>query len=300
MIPAERFSSREHLGQFSNELQTAIVAVRSAFDHISAINVHENAKENSSGVNDYVTLWDKEGQRSIERVLKEKFPNDKILGEESDKLIENPANQDRLWVIDPIDGTANAKAGRHFSFISLGFTQRGESTVGVVLDPYHNELFYAEKGKGAFCNGRQIHVSSSDEPERANINTDMGFINEVSDLHGDMLKMYGSPSRRMMGSAIGGMIEVACGKADLFFYTTIKPWDNAAVFGILREAGAEIKGINGREIDYTSMDVVAGNLKLVADFVNRVGKPLAEQVKDVQAIFLERNQKLKGVVSGIE
>lgn len=299
MIHTETLTPNEHLEQFSPELVTAIGAVRRAYQEISSIDIEKQVELNKGGVNDFVTRWDTEGQRIIEKVLGDKFPHDKILGEESDKLIDNPTEQARLWVIDPIDGTANARAGRRFSFISLGFTQFGESSAGVVLDPYHNEIFYAEKSKGAYCNGRKIVASRAKNPAAANINTDMGFINEVSDLHMDMTSQYGSPSRRLMGSSIGAMLEVASGKADIFFYTTIKPWDNAAVFRILEESGAIVRGIDGRIIDYTSMDIVTGNNFLAQDFIERVGKPNVVRVKNLQKTFLEKNQKLKGIATGL-
>lgn len=114
-----------------------------------------------------------------------------------------------------------------------------------------------------------------------------------------MMSHFGSPSRRMLGSAIGEMLEVATGQADLFFYTTIKPWDNAATFCILNQAGAAIKGLDGREIGFTSMDVVTGHPHLVNHFISQVSKPLLSEIKTVQQTFLEKNPDLKPVVSGI-
>lgn len=102
-----------------------------------------------------------------------------------------------------------------------------------------------------------------------------------------------------MGSSIGEMLEVATGTADIFFYTCIKPWDNAAVFRILEESGATVQGIEGRDINFTSMDVVVGNPILVNDFVERVGKPFKDQTKEVQGIFLQKNPTFSNIVSGL-
>ncbi len=284
---------------FSIELRTAIDAVKKAASEIKNKRISGSEKANAGGINDFVTIWDTIGQKIITSEIKTKFPTDTIIGEESESYPAECVHDERLWVIDPIDGTANARAGRKYSFISLGFVQNGQSVAGVVYDPYHGELFYAESGKGAFLNGQPIHVGKVVDGRQSSINTDMGFINEVSDLHQDILKLYGSPSRRMMGSSIGEMIEVACGKADIFFYTCIKPWDNAAVFCILTEAGAMIRGVDGRAINFTSMDLVAGNPILVADFVERVGAKFAQKVGIVQRKFLSKNPKLVNIVTGL-
>lgn len=185
-------NNSEHLAQFSVELQTAVAAVRKAADKIRQTAIIDTEQEKTGGVNDFVTVWDTVGQQVITDELKAKFPADEILGEESEQHVENPTQQKRLWVIDPIDGTANVKAGRKYSFISLGFVQEGESMAGVVYDPYHDDVYYGEKGNGAFKNGEPIRVSKNTIPEKAAINTDMGFINQVSDLHQNMLQAYGS------------------------------------------------------------------------------------------------------------
>ncbi len=284
---------------FSIELQVAVVAVRKAAVEIQQRNIAGSERNNDGGINDYVTIWDTVGQEMITSEIRSKFPNDTIIGEESPSYSEESVRAERLWVIDPIDGTANARAQRKYSFISLGFIQNGQSAAGVVYDPYHDELFYGESGRGSFMNGQKICVGNVVDGKQSSINTDMGFINEVSDLHQDILKVYGSPSRRMMGSSIGEMIEVACGKADLFFYTCIKPWDNAAVFCILEEAGALIRGVDGRKINFTSMDLVTGNPTLVADFVERVGKIFERKIGTVQRKFLKKNPKLIPIVSGL-
>jgi myo-inositol-1(or 4)-monophosphatase len=291
----------ESRSTLSAELQIAVKAVKKAADAIQKIYIAGTEQIKSGGVNDLVTAWDLAAQQSITDNLMKKFPTDKILGEESEYHGENPARQDRLWVIDPVDGTANAHDGRRYSFISLGFVRNGESLVGVVYDLYHDDLFYAEKEKGSFRNGKPIHISNdpSRSPHNARINTDMGYIASVSDLHGDMLKAHGSPTRRMMGSAVGEMVEIAAGIADLFFYTTLKPWDNAAVFRILKEAGVEVRGTDGRAIDFTAMDVVAGRKDLVEDFVKRVGVPFKEKIKMVQNNFLKKNPEIVDIVSGL-
>lgn len=284
---------------FSVELRVAVSAVRKAALAIQKRNIVGSERMNEGGVNDYVTIWDTIGQEMIVSEIESKFPDDAIIGEESTWYPKECVHAKRLWVIDPIDGTANARAQRKYSFISLGFIRSGQSVSGVVYDPYHDELFYGESGKGAYMNGGKIQVSKNTLSTNSSINTDMGFINEVSDLHQDILKRYGSPSRRMMGSSIGEMIEVACGKADIFFYTCIKPWDNAAAFCILDEAGAMIRGVDGREINFTSMDLVAGNPVLVTDFTQRVGGKFARKVGIVQRKFLRKNPKLVNIVTGL-
>lgn len=171
------------LSQLSPDAQVAVEAVLTAAQALNQINLHNHVTTKQSGVNDFATAWDIEGQQHIIDTIHRYFPDDPILGEESDLLIPQPQNLDRVWVIDPIDGTANARAGRRYSFISLGFIQAGISEVGVVFDPYHHELFYAQKNQGAWKNQTPINISSTSDFSSASVMTDMGFINEVSDLH---------------------------------------------------------------------------------------------------------------------
>ena len=109
------------------------------------------------GVADYVTAVDYEVQQYIRIRLEEQYPHIQFLSEE--KSNDDVDRSGLVWVLDPVDGTTNLIHDYQASVISLALMDKGESVLGMIYDPYMNELFLAEKGKGSFCNGRRIHVS---------------------------------------------------------------------------------------------------------------------------------------------
>ena len=109
------------------------------------------------GASDYVTEVDKSVQSFIQKALQERYPEVQFLGEEKNN--DEIDFSGRVWVLDPVDGTTNLIHDYKRSSISLALMENGRTILGIVYQPYTEEMFYAEKGKGAFLNGRQIHVS---------------------------------------------------------------------------------------------------------------------------------------------
>ncbi|MCX7725423.1 MAG: inositol monophosphatase [Chitinispirillaceae bacterium] len=209
-----------------------------------------------------VTEADFASQDTILKTIKENFPEDKILAEESDK--ENiPLDSPRLWIVDPLDGTTNfAHNIPHFS-ISIAFCEYGKVKCGVVVDPVKSETFSAEEGKGAFCNDERIKVSSTKELKHSVIGT--GFYYERNIL---MIKTLESMRKlleagihgiRRIGSAALDLCYVACGRFDGYFEYQLSPWDFAAGLLILTEAGGKFTDRDGKERGLFSTGVICSN-----------------------------------------
>ena len=219
-----------------------------------------------------VTAADLASEKIIMDAIRANFPSDAILSEETTSTIEDPLQTERLWVIDPIDGTSNFRHERNYSAISIGYIENGEMIMGAVYDPFRDELFYAEKGGGAFVNGNKISVSEQRELSKASVATDNSYDPEGTRRNLEkVLKISPSPWVLMKGSAVLTMCEVAAGRIDVYFHSSLKPWDNAGAFLIAKEAGAEVVDLSGQDTNFLTENAVVGNKQLVTQFVQLVG-----------------------------
>lgn len=216
-----------------------------------------------------VTATDIATEKVVVSIIKEYFPDDAILGEEeTSEKIENPLEQEHLWVIDPIDGTNNFRYDRNFSAVSIGYVTCGVVQLGAIFNPYRNELFFAERGKGAFSNDKKIQMSEQKDLGEACIETGDCYDTEGTRKNlTNVLQLPKTPWVLIRGSAALAMADVACGRLDLFFNRGQRPWDNAAAFLLLEEVGAVIKTLDGTELTIFSPNTVVGNSALVEAFL---------------------------------
>jgi len=184
----------------------------------------------------YVTSAD----MAVETFLREHLPplveNSVFIGEESaDKDYESKYQ----WIVDPIDGTANFIRDIGYSAISAALVRDGEPVLGVVYDPYRDEMFCAEKGSGAFLNGKRIRVSERDLSHSIFCTAMSLYKKELAKPCINVIeKVYGKcDDIRRMGSAALELVYLACGRVDLYFEIRVFPWDFAASELIIREAG---------------------------------------------------------------
>ena len=266
----DRFS-KKHLNQFSKETLLAMQAALNAALAVKTVG-YSSLVEIKKGVQNYSTAGDLASEKKILTSIAENFPADPILSEETHSGLLDPLTYKRLWVIDPIDGTVNARHDRGYSAISIGFVKKGKPYSGAIYDLSRDELFYAESGKGAFLNDRRIKVSSQNNIKDAAVSTDWYYDHSITLRHLGMLKKSGSALVYIRGSAVLAMAQVACGRDDLYFHTAIRPWDNAAAFALIENAGGIIMGLDGRKIDIMSRDIVVGNKTLVNQFISRMKK----------------------------
>ena len=215
---------------------------------------------------DYVSEVDRMAEAEIVRELRRAFPDHAVLGEESGRT----GKSDKVWVVDPLDGTHNYLRGFPHFCVSIGFLDHGDPVHGVIYDPLRDELYTASKGDGAFLNDRRIRVSKRDGlagallcsgyPYRQRAHLDAQFaitrtlLNEAEDI-------------RRTGSAALDLAYVAAGRLDGYFETGLKPWDMVAGCVLVREAGGMYCNYAGADGIPASGNIVAGNHLLVQAMV---------------------------------
>lgn len=225
------------------------------------------------GRGNFVTAADLASEKIIKELIQKNFPKDQILSEETTSDISDVLKVDRLWVIDPLDGTRNFRNNMQYSSVSVAYVEKGQMMFGAVYNPYTEELFSAEKGKGARVNGEKLHVGSVQRLSDAIVITDNSYKPEEIQRNLEMvLAIKPTPWTLMKGSACLEMCEVAAGRADLFFQTSLHLWDNAASFLILEESGAVITDLQGNNISFLSPQIIAGNSLLVKQFITAIKK----------------------------
>lgn len=199
------------------------------------------------GTIDLVTEADHASEAFLLGEIKSAFPGGHILAEESGNI--QGSNED-LWYIDPLDGTVNYAHHIPIFCVSIGFAANGVLTLGAVYDPMRDEMFLAEKGKGAFLNGKKIQVSGTSTLERSLLVT--GFPYDTWNTELDNFKYFERLAKRTqgvrrLGSAALDACYVGAGRFDGFWEFKLKPWDVAAGGLIAKEAGAKVTAIDGRE-----------------------------------------------------
>lgn len=196
----------------------------------------------------------------IERI-RSYYPKHSILAEESGEADIIGGDQKWKWIIDPLDGTTNYAHGYPLFCVTLALEHQGEVVIGVTLDPTRDELFAAEKGQGASLNGRKIRVSETEDLGDSLIVT--GFPYDFKDrvdfarhLTQFLLRSRGI---RRDGSAALDMAYVACGRFDGFWEEGLNPWDVAAGYLLIEEAGGRVSYYNGEEFSIYQPPICASN-----------------------------------------
>ena len=223
---------------------------------------------NKEGVNNLVTEADHASEKAILSVIKRDFPDHQILAEESGALSQN---SEFKWVIDPIDGTVNFAQGIPLNCVSIGIEHKGVIVMAAVYNPHLNEFFFAEKGKGATLNDKPIRVSQKSVTLHSCLVTGFPYtyINEPN----GPLEVFerfvrkGVPVRRL-GSAAIDLCWVACGRFDGFFEQKLEPWDSAAGFLIVEEAGGRVTDFKGDAFSIYQHKVLATNGLIHAEMLD--------------------------------
>ncbi|MBA3860316.1 MAG: histidinol phosphate phosphatase [Cyanobacteria bacterium PR.3.49] len=206
-----------------------------------------------------VTQADKKSERLIRESIADQYPHDAILGEEEGGD-DSPLSKGRRWIIDPIDGTYNyARAIPIFSTL-LALENDGEIVLGVVCNPALDEIFWAERGCGAFRNGKKIKVSEIAELKNSQFN--FGAPNRVQK-HGlwDQFSRLVKETLRQRGFGdYLGFAHVFEGKAEAHLEVGLKPWDLAPMKIIVEEAGGAYSDLDGGKSIYTGSCLISNGL----------------------------------------
>ncbi len=221
----------------------------------------ENLQVSRKGPANFVTAADKRAEEIIFEELKKARPDYSFLMEESG--VVKGANEENIWIIDPLDGTHNFMHGIPHWCVSIALESKGRIEAGVVYDPIKEETFVAERNGGAWLNNRKrLRVSSRNDLESstiafgsANINAEKQhrFITELNDVS------IQAPMVRRMGAAALDLSYVAAGRLDGYWERDIQPWDLAAGVLILKESGGFATSIDDETNPIYNNQIVSGN-----------------------------------------
>ncbi len=216
------------------------------------------------GAVDLVTEVDLACEEAIREVLARGAPGTAVLGEETGATGSN--SDTGRWVVDPLDGTTNFAHGYPVFCVSIAWEEAGETVLGVVYDPTRDELFQAERDRGALCNGARIRVSAT--PLLADSILATGFPYDRATNPRNYAEFRHLTQRtqgvRRSGSAALDLAYVACGRLDGFWEPGLQPWDLAAGCLLVIEAGGTVSGPRGQPFTPYDGDVAASNGSLHA------------------------------------
>jgi myo-inositol-1(or 4)-monophosphatase len=212
------------------------------------------------GAIDLVTDVDVAVERMFRELIAERFPDHQVLAEELGGAVAVPPGP--CWVFDPIDGTTNFAHGLPIFCASLALEIDGVAEVAAVYDPNRQELFTAERGGGAFLNGRPLRVSSAHSLVDAMLVT--GFPYDVHSRIAEIVGLFGefvgrARAVRRLGSAAIDLCYVAAGRIDGFWESDLKPWDIAGGALVVAEAGGRITNMDGSPFASRGRHVLATN-----------------------------------------
>jgi myo-inositol-1(or 4)-monophosphatase len=234
---------------------------------------HRRVKVEYKGDVDLVTEADRASEVLITKRIRERWPGHNIMGEEGTRTEQG---SEYRWYVDPLDGTTNFAHGFPVFCVSLGLEYKDERVAAVIFDPTREEMFTAEKGGGAFLNGKPIYVSSVGNLAECLVAT--GFPSHkrhknpnIFFYHQITLKTHGV---RRAGSAALDLCDVASGRFDGFWEFNLNAWDTAAGVLIVQEAGGRVTRFDGQPFRIDSRETLASN--------GRVHEAL---LREFQAIF---------------
>lgn len=247
-------------------VKNIVIEAAKIFSSKDAVN-----KITQKGNSDYVTEVDFLVQQYIENQLAQLYPEIQFISEEADNAEVCRANY--VWVLDPVDGTTNLIHDYKRSAISLALMKDGETVMGIIYNPYTEELFYAEKGKGSFLNDKPIRVSSVDTMEQSLIA--FGTSPYYKELADDIFRLtkrifMECIDVRRTASAALDLADVACGRIEAYYEPRLKLWDYAAGMLLVREAGGNVLYFDGTDAsDDMVADIIAGNKNISAKIIER-------------------------------
>ena len=236
------------------------------FERLDTIAINEKQH------NDYVTEIDISAEEAIIQTIHKAHPHHGILAEESGQI----ANENIVWIIDPLDGTRNFLHGFPHFCVSIAVEENKKITQAIIYDPIRDELFTASRGRGAHLNNRRMRVSQHAQLRRALIGTGFPIREELVD---DYLPTFSAllakcGGMRRAGAAALDLAYVAAGRLDGFWEFNLNAWDIAAGSLLIKEAGGLISDFHGGEDHLYNGDVIAGNPKIFKLLLQNI-KPLA-------------------------
>ena len=258
-------------------LSVAKAAARDAADLILHANEIDRKTSNKSTITDLVTKTDKNAEQVIKDDILAKFPDHSILAEESG---ETKSSSEYLWVIDPLDGTTNFVHGLSPYCVSIALLKNNTPLLAVISELPAENLYWAVKGNGAFCNGEKISVSS-----RKSINDSLlitGFSYQHDSKWETNMKLFKDFTKishgvRRIGSAAADLCYVASGKADAFWEIGLYPWDSAAGILLVDEAGGKVSRMDGKPYNIYDKQILATNNLIHDEMIDKMSSEILSE-----------------------
>jgi len=247
-------------------LDIASEAALAAGSVLSELWGHLESIEEKGQSGDLVTEADKQAEQTILEILRRHFGQHSFLAEESGLL--NASQTPYQWAIDPLDGTTNFAHGYPVSCVSIGLAIEGVPSVGVVYNPFRQELFRAARGLGATLNRRPIRVSQTHDLTQSLLVSGFAYDRKKTqdtNYPEFCYLTHLSQGVRRSGSAAIDLTDVACGRLDGYWERGIKPWDVLAGIVILEEAGGKVTAYDGQSFQIESGRILATNGTIHSD-----------------------------------
>lgn len=264
----------------NKDLTIALKAARAGVETINsfktkALNVQQK------GFHDLVTDADLATEETILTILREEFPDDEILAEETEN--EETLTSARTWIVDPIDGTTNFAHDFPIYCVSIALWVNKKPAVAVVIEVNRNEEFTAVAGEGAKLNGKPIHVSDKTDPEKAFVATGFPY-NDLS-LVDPYLKLFRHLMEELQGirrpgAATFDLCCVACGRFDGFYEYSLHAWDVAAGSLIIKEAGGTVTNWLGEDDWLFGQRIVTGNQQIHNHLLKRLKEYIPDELRE--------------------
>ncbi|XP_030758156.1 inositol monophosphatase 1-like [Sitophilus oryzae] len=237
-----------------------------------------------SHVWDLVTIYDKKVEEILIDKIKQKYPDHRHIGEEETEIgkIKPILTDDPTWIIDPIDGTANFTRNLPITAISVGLIVNKEQVLGIVYNPFMNELFTALKGNGAYLNGKRIFTSGCKDISTSVMNYEISIARRNEYSYNQYLFRLKRLIKvvqglRSMGCPVLSLCYVACGRTDAYQCDGLYPWDAAAGTLIVREAGGHVTDSSGKEFDLMDPNYLAAATKELSDEYMKIERVADEE-----------------------
>ncbi|HEY0352307.1 MAG TPA: inositol monophosphatase family protein [Enterovirga sp.] len=233
----------------------------------------ENLQVSRKGPGNFVSAADRKAEEILRGALEKARPGYGLIMEETG-VVEG-ADKTHVWHIDPLDGTTNFLHGIPHFCISVGLEREGQPVAGVIYDPIKDEMFIAERGKGAYLNNRRLRVAARRDMDDAVVYCGLPHIGRpkhplfMEELTRVMALVGGV---RRMGAAALDMAYVACGRADLYWERDLQTWDIAAGIVLVREAGGFVTDADGGADPMANLSVAAGNEVLHGQLIALLGR----------------------------
>jgi len=228
----------------------------------------ENLQVSRKGPGDFVSAADRKAEEVLRDALMKARPGYSLVLEENG-IIEG-TDKSHTWHVDPLDGTSNFLHGVPHFAVSVGLEREGQIVAGVIFDPIKDELFVAERGKGAYLNNRRLRVSGRQDMADALVGYGTPYLGRGS--HPRLLRELGAVmavagGTRRMGSAALDLAYVACGRLDAYWERDLQTYDFAAGVILVREAGGFVSSADGAAEPLAPRSVACGNEGLHRELV---------------------------------